>query len=165
MAEIAALAGPDLHTQLAEYRPQIRRHLLAMVRDPEAAEDLTQETYGRALAHLDTRRDPKAGLAWLFRIATNTTLDRLRRRAPITVPFDDVVIGQVESAAAQERPGISLIEEALKRSEMSESIQTYLQGLSDDYRVAILLHDVHGLTNPEIAALVGCSPVSEVQIP
>ena len=157
MAEIAALAGPDLHTQLAEYRPQIRRHLLAMVRDPEAAEDLTQETYGRALANLDTRRDPKAGLAWLFRIATNTTLDRLRRRAPITVPFDDVVIGQVESAAAQERPGISLIEEALKRSEMSESIQTYLQGLSDDYRVAILLHDVHGLTNPEIAALVGCS--------
>ena len=165
MAEIAAHLAPDLRTQLAEYRPQIRRHLLAMVRDPEAAEDLTQETYGRALAQLDSLRDPKAGLAWLYRIATNTALDRFRRKAPSTVPFDDVVVGEVEAAAAQERPGISLIEEALERSEMSECIQSYLQGLADDYRVAILLHDVHGLTNPEVAALVGCSlPTAKIRV-
>ena len=165
MAEIAAPAGPDLHTQVAEYRPQIRRHLAAMVRDAELAEDLTQETYGRALARLDTLRDPKAGLAWLYRIATNTALDRLRRKAPSTVPFDDVVVGEVEAAAAQERPGISLIEEGLERSEMSECIQSYLQALPDDHRVAILLHDVHGLTNPEIAALVGCSlPTAKIRV-
>lgn len=165
MAEIVAPVGSDLQTQLAEYRPQIRRHLLAMVRDPEAAEDLTQETYGRALAQLDSLRDPKAGLAWLYRIATNTALDRFRRKAPSTVPFDDVVVGQVEAAAAQERPGMSLIEEALERSEMSECIQSYLQGLPDDHRVAILLHDVHGLTNPEVAALVGCSlPTAKIRV-
>lgn len=165
MAEIAAPVGPDLRTQLAEYRPQIRRHLLAMVRDREAAEDLTQETYGRALAQLDSLRDPKAGLAWLYRIATNTALDRLRKKAPTTVALDDVVVGEVEAATAQERVGISLIEEALERSEMSECIQSYLQGLSDDYRVAILLHDVHGLTNPEVATLVGCSlPTAKIRV-
>ena len=49
MTEVAAPTS-DLRTQLAEFRPQIRRHLLAMVHDAEAAEDLTQETYGRALA-------------------------------------------------------------------------------------------------------------------
>ena len=118
---------------------------------------MTQETYGRALAQLDSLRDPKAGLAWLYRIATNTALDRFRRKAPSTVPFDDIVTGQVEAAAAQERPGISFIEEALERSEMSECIQSYLHGLPDDYRVAILLHDVHGLTNPQVAVVVGCS--------
>ena len=165
MAEIAASVGHDLRTQFAEYRPQIRRHLLAMVRDPEAAEDLTQETYGRALGQVDSLRDPKAGLAWLYRIATNAALDRIRRKAPSTVPFDDVVVGEVEAAAGQERPGISLIEEALERSEMSECIQDYLQGLADDYRVAILLHDVHGLTNPEVAALVGCSlPTAKIRV-
>ena len=157
MAEIAEANAPDLRTQLAQYRPQIRRHLLAMVHDVETAEDLTQETYGRALAQLDSLRDPKAGLAWLYRIATNSALDRFRRKEPSTVPLDDVVRGEVEVAAAQDRPGTSLIEEALERSEMSECIQSYLQGLSDDYRVAILLHDVHGLTNPEVAAMVGCS--------
>ena len=165
MAEIVAPVGSDLRTQLAEYRPQIRRHLLAMVRDREAAEDLTQETYGRALARLDSLRDPKAGLAWLYRIATNTALDRLRKKAPPTVALDDAVVGEVEAAAAQDRPGISLIEEALERSEMSECIQSYLQSLSDDYRVAILLHDVHGLTNPEVAALVGCSlPTAKIRV-
>lgn len=164
MAVIAETIAPDLRTQLAEYRPQIRRHLLAMVHDAETAEDLTQETYGRALAQLDSLRDPKAGLAWLYRIATNTALDRLRRKAPSTVPLDDVTTGQVEEAAL-ERPGISLIEEALERSEMSECIQSYLQGLADDYRVAILLHDVHGLTNPEVAALVGCSlPTAKIRV-
>jgi RNA polymerase sigma-70 factor (ECF subfamily) len=163
MVQIAEAS--DLQTRLAEYRPQIRRHLLAMVHDAEAAEDLTQETYGRALAQLGSLRDPKAGLAWLYRIATNTALDTFRRRAPSTVPLDDVVVGEVEAAAAQERPGISLIEEALERSEMSECIQSYLQDLADDYRVAILLHDVHGLTNPEVASLVGCSlPTAKIRV-
>jgi RNA polymerase sigma-70 factor (ECF subfamily) len=136
-----------------------------MVHDPEAAEDLTQETYGRALAQIESLRDPKAGLAWLYRIATNTALDRFRRKAPSTVPFDDVVVGEVEVAAARERPGISLIEEALERSEMSDCIQSYLQGLPDDYRVAILLHDVHRLTNPEVASVVGCSlPTAKIRV-
>jgi RNA polymerase sigma-70 factor, ECF subfamily len=165
MVQIVEAPAPDLPTQLAEYRPLIRRHLLAMVHDPEAAEDLTQETYGRALAQVDSLRDPKAGLAWLYRIATNTALDRFRRRTPTTVPLDDVTVGEVEAVAARERPGISLIEEALERSEMSACIQSYLAALPDDHRVAILLHDVHGLTNPEVAAVVGCSlPTAKIRV-
>jgi RNA polymerase sigma-70 factor, ECF subfamily len=165
MAQTAEALAPDLRTRLAEHRPLIRRHLLAMVHDPEAAEDLTQETYGRALAQLDSLRDPKAGLAWLYRIATNAALDRFRRKTPSTVPFDDVMVGVIEAAAANQRPGISLIEEGLERSEMSACIQSYLQGLGDDYRVAILLHDVHGLTNPEVAAVVGCSlPTAKIRV-
>jgi RNA polymerase sigma-70 factor (ECF subfamily) len=165
MTQVIEAAGPDLRTQLAEYRPQIRRHLLAMVHEPETAEDLTQETYERALARLDSLRDPKAGLAWLYRIATNAALDRFRRKGLTAVPLDDVMIDEVEAVAARERPGISLIEEGLERSEMSECIQGYLQALPDDHRVAILLHDVHGLTNPEVSALVGCSlPTAKIRV-
>lgn len=165
MALLTGALAPDLRTQLAGYRPQVERHLRAMVHDPDLAEDLTQETYGRALAQVDSLRDPKASLAWLYRIATNTALDRIRRKAPSTVPLDDVTIGQVEEAAAEERPGISLIEEALERSEMSECIQGYLAGLPDDQRVAILLHDVHGFTNLEVAGIVGCSlPNAKIRV-
>lgn len=165
MTQAIEAAGPDLRTQLAEYRPQIRRHLLAMVHEPETAEDLTQETYERALARLDSLRDPKAGLAWLYRIATNVALDRFRRKALTAVPLDDVMVDEVEAVAARERPGISLIEEALERSEMSECIQGYLHALPDDHRVAILLHDVHGLTNPEVSAVVGCSlPTAKIRV-
>ena len=40
---------------------------------------------------------------------------------------------------------------------MSDCVQGYLAALPDDYRVAILLHDTHGLSNPEIAELLDCS--------
>ncbi len=165
MAQLVETLTPGLPARLAEYRPQIRRHLAAMVHDPELAEDLTQETYGRALAQLASLRDPQASLAWLYRIATNAALDRFRRRSPATVTLDDGAIAEVDSLAARERPGISLIEEALERSEMSACIQDYLRDLPDDYRVAILLHDVHGLTNSDVAALVGCSlPTAKIRV-
>jgi RNA polymerase sigma-70 factor (ECF subfamily) len=156
----------DLRTQLAEYRPQIRRHLMAMVHDSEAAEDLTQDTYIRALAQLRSLRDRQAALAWLYRIATNAALDRFRRKRPPVVPLDDATTDQAEvSAAADDRPGRSLIEEALEHEEMSDCVQNYLRQLPDDYRVAILLHDAHGLTNPEIASTVGCSlPTAKIRV-
>ena len=162
----AVASLPDLSAELAAYRPQIRRHLLAMVHDPEFAEDLTQETYGRALAQQGSLRDRQAALAWLYRIATNTALDRVRRKTPATVALDDGTLAEVEAIGArEERPGMSLIEEALERSEMSACIQSYLEGLADDYRVAILLHDVNGLTNPEVASVVGCSlPTAKIRV-
>ena len=44
-------------------------------------------------------RDPQAALAWLYRIATNTALDKLRRKTPTTVPLDDVTLGEAEVAS------------------------------------------------------------------
>ena len=138
--------------RLVSFRPQVRRHILAMVRDQTEAEDLTQDTYARALSRSDQLRDPQAALAWLYRIATTVALDRLRQRRQSTVAFDDADGGLVE----REREP-SLLESALESSEMSDCVQGYLAALPDDYRIAILLHDAHGLSNPEIAELVGCS--------
>jgi RNA polymerase sigma-70 factor, ECF subfamily len=144
--------------RLVPFRAQVQRHLLAMVRDSSLAEELTQDTYARALERIDQLRDPQAALAWLYRIATTVALDRLRQRRPTTVPLDTVAPagGEAEQAAARERPP-SLLEGALESSEMSACVQGYLAALPDDYRIAILLHDVHGLGNPDIAELLGCS--------
>ena len=129
-----------------------------MVRDRAEAEELTQDTYARALERIDQLRDPQAALAWLYRIATTVTLDRLRQRRPSTVPLDTVAPAgaEAEQAAEREHPP-TLLEGALESSEMSACVQGYLAALPDDYRVAILLHDAHGLSNPEIAELLGCS--------
>lgn len=149
--------GADLKARLAGYRPQVERHIGAMVHDAAEAEELTQETYARALEHLDGLRDPQAGLAWLYRIATNVTLDRLRRRLPTSVPLDELVLNDVEQTVTPGQRRTSPIEGELQRAEMSTCVQGYLERLPDDYRVAILLHDGHGLSNPETAELVGCS--------
>ncbi len=157
MIDAAQTAPTSLEARLADYRPQVRRHILAMVRDAGLADELTQDTYTRALERLDQLRDPQAGLAWLYRIATTVTLDRLRQRRPTTVPLDSENLpSEVALTSAAEGPP-SLIETALERSDMSECVQSYLETLPDDYRVAILLHDVYGLGNPEISRLLGCT--------
>ena len=144
--------------RLVPFRAQVQRHLRAMVHDRSLAEELTQDTYARALERMDQLRDPQAALAWLYRIATTVALDRLRQRRPSTVPLDTVAPagGEAEQATERERPP-SLLEGALESTEMSACVQGYLAALPDDYRIAILLHDAHGLSNPEIAELLGCS--------
>ena len=144
--------------RLVPFRAQVQRHILAMVRNKAEAEELTQDTYARALERIGQLRDPQAALAWLYRIATTVTLNRLRQRRPSTIPLDTVAPAdaEAEQAAARGRPP-SLLEDALESSEMSECVQGYLAALPDDYRIAILLHDAHGLSNPEIAQLLGCS--------
>ena len=69
MSEIAQ-PGPDgLEARLLAYRPQIERHIRALVRDRADPEELTQDTYARAFDRVDELRDPQAALAWLYRIA------------------------------------------------------------------------------------------------
>src|SRR5512132_2329512 len=151
MAGAVDVASPTREARLLPFRAQIQRHILAMVRNQAEAEELTQDTYARALERIGQLRDPQAALAWLYRIATNVALDRLRQRRPSTIPLDTVV------PAGERERAPSLLEGALESSEMSECVQGYLAALPDDYRIAILLHDAHGLSNPEIAELLGCS--------
>jgi RNA polymerase sigma-70 factor (ECF subfamily) len=149
--------APDvsLEALLVSFQPQVRRHILSMVRNEAEADELTQESYARALERKHQLRDPQAALAWLYRIATTVSLNRLRQRRPSPVPLDDANVAAEESFDRERAP--SPLEGALEQSEMSECVQRYLATLPDDYRIAILLHDANGLSNAEIAELVGCS--------
>lgn len=150
-------AGPvALQARLVPFHRQVQRHLVAMVKDAALAEELAQDTYARALARIDQLRDPQAALAWLYRIATTVALDRLRQRRPAAIPLEESnLAAQAEQTADASPP--ALVEGSLERSEMSDCVDGYLAALPDDYRIAILLHDAHGLSNGEIAELVGCS--------
>ena len=130
---------------------RIFRYIMSMVRDTTEAEDLTQETFLRAYHRRDSLRDEGAQTAWLYRIATHVSLDRLRqyaRRAPLESETD---LDQTDVAEA-DTPSL---QQTIERDEMSECVQGYLNRLSDSYRAAILLHDMHELTAPEIATLLG----------
>jgi RNA polymerase sigma-70 factor, ECF subfamily len=158
MADIAQPVPDSLEARLLAYRPQIERHIRALVRDRADAEELTQDSYARALDRIEELRDPQAALAWLYRIATNVCLDRLRRHQPPTVPIDTAASSndEADEARGPAQPE-SEIQTALERSEMSECVQKYLETLPDDYRTVIFLHDVYELSNPEIAQLLDCS--------
>ena len=69
----------EIADRLAPQREAIYRYILAMVRNPAEAEDLTQEALLRAYAKLDGLEDPTRLVPWLYRIATNVTYDRFRQ--------------------------------------------------------------------------------------
>ena len=75
------VSGADAAGELfTAYHDRICRYITGMIRDPAAAEDLTQETFLRAHCQQETLRDPKAARGWLYRIATHVCVDRLRKR-------------------------------------------------------------------------------------
>ncbi len=135
---------------------RICRYILSMVRDTAEAEDLTQETFLRAYHRRDSLRDEGAQTAWLYRIATHVSLDRLRqysRRGPLE---SDTDLDEIDLA----EPDTPSLQKTIERDEMSACVQRYLNRLADSYRSVILLHDMHDLTSPEIARLLGESLAS-----
>ncbi len=130
---------------------RIFRYIQSMVRDEAEAEDLTQETFLRAYQRRDTLREEAARTAWLYRIATHMSLDRLRRyarRAPLESEVDPD-----ETDVAE--PNSPSLQQTMEQDEMSGCVQDYLNRLPDNYRAVILLHDMHELTAQEIAQLLG----------
>jgi len=164
---VGMTAADDKFSQkLASYREPIYRYVLSIVRDAAEAEDLTQETFLRAHAKRSTLDDPVKLSPWLYRIATNTCYDRFRQASYRNRPQSlgaatggDTGAGRTE-ALADPAPRLDKV---MEQEEMSTCVQQYLVDLSDPYRAAILLHDVEGLTNPEIAEMLGV-PLSTVKI-
>lgn len=134
---------------LAEHYPAIRRYVRSLVRDPAEADDLTQETFLRAHRNRESLRDPDAARPWLYGIATNVSVDRLRQRARRAPHHSDADPEAVSPADPE--PSAALRAE---REEMSRCVQEFVGELSDSYRAVLFLHDVNGLSSREIGELL-----------
>jgi RNA polymerase sigma-70 factor (ECF subfamily) len=120
---------------------------------------LTQETFLRAYKSRNSLRAEAAQTAWLYKIAAHVCLNRLRqyaRRAPMESEAD---LEQLEVT----EPNTPSLQQAIERDEMGVCVQRYLNRLSDSYRAVIMLHDMHELSAPQIAQVLGES-LSTVKI-
>ena len=154
------VSSADLSAVLAVHREAVARYIRGIVRDDAEAEDLTQETLLRAYTKLSTLEDPTKLLPWLYRIATNATYDRFRqasyRYRPTSIEGDTGTAGV--PPALEVVPDDSLrLDKVMEQKEMSSCVQEYIEDLADSYRAVILLHEVQGMTNPEIAEMLGVS--------
>jgi len=134
-----------------EHYPRIYRYALSMMHDPAEADDAAQETFVRAYRHLDSLRDVSALTTWLYRIATHVCLDRIRQQARSAEIEPETDLDDLEEV---DTPSLQQI---VERNDMSACVQRYLDSLSDSYRAVILMHDLDGLTSPQIAAALGVS--------
>jgi RNA polymerase sigma-70 factor (ECF subfamily) len=108
------------------------------------AQDLVQEVLVRVQRGLATYR-PGSMEGWLSRIATNAFLDDVRRRKRRPL---DLVGDHIESVTG----GAPSADEVVEAEQLPDDLQDALRTLPDEYRVAVVLCDVVGLTYAEIAA-------------
>jgi RNA polymerase sigma-70 factor, ECF subfamily len=125
------------------------------------AEDLVQETYARALRAADQFTPGTNLKAWLFRILRNTFISSYRRQRnnPVVGGLDTVE--PTAQAAADDQWFRDDVELDRLRKVVAEEIEAALLSLSEDARTVILL-DLEGLTEVEVAQVVGC-PVGTVK--
>lgn len=116
--------------------------------NPDDAADLTQDVFVRVYRNLD-RYQPGTFDGWLYRITKNLFLDQVRRNRRVRVePLRTEEWGEPAST----EPGPADI---VERRTLEAVIETGLRELPDDFRLAVVLCDVQGLTYEEIAAATG----------
>ena len=139
---------PDAFEQLIMAQaPQLLRMLRRLLGSPADAEDVLQETFLKAWRAIDRFRGEARFSTWLYRIALNEARRRqaydAHRRA---LPIDDVLLELPDLSAGPAR----LAESA----ELEAFIERCVAELPPNYREAVVLRDVEGLTNEEAAALL-----------
>jgi RNA polymerase sigma-70 factor (ECF subfamily) len=128
----------ELFSRLA---PSVHAYLARLTGDASLAEDLCQETFVRYLRHQDQLAVRNGHVApWLFRVATNLGVDRLRRRKPL--PLDGEPVAGPAAAPATERSAV---------------VRAALDALEPDLRAIFLLRAHHGLTFPQLAEVLALS--------
>jgi RNA polymerase sigma-70 factor (ECF subfamily) len=134
----------------AEYSGAIYNFVLRMVGDADRAKDVTQDTFIKVFRHLDTLTEPAATRAWIYRIASNTAIDELRRRRLVTPMGGDVEAYD----RADARPGP---EEELIAHSLDHRLQRALLRLRANHRQCLLLSDLQDMSPQQIGEVMGMS--------
>lgn len=124
------------------FATELYRYACAILKNPQDAEDIVQETCIKVYTNIKNIRNPEACKAYFFKVLSNTAKTHLRRKS--LVPQDDPLPESTKSTENTEQT-------AVERSDL----QAALAALSEEERQIVLLSAVAGLRSREIAEAVG----------
>lgn len=131
-------------------------HLLRLVANGEDARDLLQETYLSAYRNLAGFKGDSSFSTWVYRIATNHALMKLRKKQPHEVALDEVTIPTHEELKGRTISDWPLDpKEALLRGELRGVLESAIRKLPPLYRAVVLLRDVEESSTEETALALG----------
>lgn len=145
----------DFQSVFSEFQKPVYNYVLRMVKDQPLAEELTQDIFVKTYnSLLEFRGDSKVS-TWIFRIATNACLDYFRSRPYKKDEETDLLSPEdlLKSTVPEGEQKPLTAEDELINAEMSSCVRGYIDDLPEEYRAVILLHDLQGFTNPEIARI------------
>jgi RNA polymerase sigma-70 factor (ECF subfamily) len=138
----------DFAPFIAVHEHRVAALIGRMLDDPQDVEEATQDTFVQAWRHREDFRGDAAVTTWLYRIATNVALMRMRRRRHPYVPLDDA-----PSIGANHHTDLTA-DASLRRARIA-TIRIALSTLPPELRAAVVLRDIEGLGTAEAADVLG----------
>jgi RNA polymerase sigma-70 factor, ECF subfamily len=133
-----------------EFSAPIFNYVLRMVADRDRAADITQDTFIKAHRKLDSLADDSSRRSWLYRIATNTAIDEMRRRRFVTpMGNDERHLQRADAGPGPEAQAIA--------GTLDERVQRALLRLKANHRQCLLLSDVEDMSAHQIGEVMGLS--------
>jgi RNA polymerase sigma-70 factor (ECF subfamily) len=146
-----------------EYQPKILNYLTRITNKYEA-EDLSQEVFIKVESGLKNFRGESKLSTWIYRIATNTAVDRMRHpsyknrlnKYTLLEPEqeNDLDVEDVDLFTGEK---VESAEQQFVRKEMNSCIRNFIENLQEDYKTVLILSEFEGLKNKEIAEILNLS--------
>jgi RNA polymerase sigma-70 factor (ECF subfamily) len=141
-----------------ENQSQVYNLALRMLSDPHEAEDVLQETFLNAYKALPDFEGRSSLSTWLYRIASNASLMRLRKKRPDTISVDEpVILDAGDSVPRQLVDWSNLPEEELLSNESRQMMDKVISELPESLRIVFVLRDLEGLSTAETGDVLGLS--------
>jgi len=155
----------DFYREAVPHTESLYATALRLTKNADDAEDLVQETMLKAFRYFDKYEQGTNCKAWLFKIMTNTFINRYRKqqkRKEFLVD-DDFRPLQERAEAPERNPFVDLIgdEDALYFKLFGDEVATALAEIPVDFRMVVILADLQDFAYKEIAEIMGC-PIGTV---
>ena len=153
---------PDAADRLVErYGDRVYRLAMRITGLKEDAEEAAQDALWTAARKVHMFKGESAFGSWIYRITANAAYQKLRTRrqkAP-EIALEDV-LPSLDGDGRHFEPmddWSNRVDEQALQGELRRVLQQAIDGLPPDYRTALVLHDVEGLSNPDIAEALNIS--------
>lgn len=161
-AEDASLVQETLDGNQAAFQLLVERYqsrLFALVRhytkNPVEIEDVVQETFLKAFSRLDTFQHQSSFYTWIYRIATNTILDFLKRRG--RSPVQSVEDPELAVSPASPGPRIVAPDAQMEREEIARITHGVLASMPEIFRTVLVMREFDEMAYQDIADVLGIS--------
>lgn len=143
------------------FAPLIYAHALRIVNDPDEAEGILQLTFVKACDKMSSFEGRSSLGTWLYRIATNEALMKLRRQKVNHISIDEVAETIIPDDLPQNL-GVWSVDpaHAALDTELRASLETALSKLPESLRLVFVLRELQGLSTEETATMLSLTPGS-----
>ena len=160
VADLRAEAPEAAERLVERYGDRVYRLAMRITGSKEDAEEAAQDALWTAARKIGMFKGESAFGSWIYRITANAAYQKLRtrRQKSAEIAMDDVLPSLDDERHFEPMDDwANRVDERALQGELRQVLQEAIDGLPDEYRTALVMHDVEGLSNPDIAETLGIS--------